>query len=381
MLTKRYLKKPLFIITILMIPILVLALKFSTGKDEGIIRVGLYIEDTTDNELAVQTTDKLLADSSGTAVTFYMTDSEEKIMDDVRSGYAVCGYVFPENFEEAVKNFVVGKKAELPFNPAIVKSIRKEQTNYSQIADEMIFTSFYETFSHEVLMDFMLNDKVDGKTRMEEGDRALLEEYYQSYDIKDELFRFEYADGSENTLLSEQDTSFLMLPIRGMILVVILLAAMTGGIVLYQDKERGVFQSITMNRRGIINYIYILIPTVLAGAIGLVGMWFAGTYTTTARELPAMVLYIFLVTGVCNILRRIFKEANWFVSFIPMFLLLNIILCPVFIDLSGMVPQIKYVQAVLPVYYGMNCLYDEGIRMTMAVIAAVLCLGIFKDKE
>lgn len=377
MLTKRYLKNPLFLITILMIPILVLILGLFTGEDEGVIRTALYIEETEDNALAVQTVEAL-KNNGGTAITFYEVDSEEKIRQDVKSGYAMCGYVFPRQFENAVNNYVEGNRGELPFSPAIVRCIRKEETNFSKIAEEMVFSSFYETFSHAVLLDFM--EKNQDGNGMEAEKVELLEEFYHSYDIQAELFRFEYMDGSENTLLAEESTSFLLLPVRGMIFILILLAAMSGGIVLYQDKECGVFQSIAMRRRGIIHYIYILIPTILAGAVGLLGIWFSGTYTEAARELPVMALYIFLVTGMCNILRRIFREFTWFVSFIPIFLIMNMILCPVFLDLSGIIPQIGYVQMVLPVSYGMNSLYDFSTRYHMGMIAAVLFLGIIGDK-
>lgn len=368
MLTKRYFKNPIIIFTILAIPLVVLALQFSTGKDEAAVKVALYVRES--DELSVKAIDSL-TDTEGSVVRFYQVDSEEKARTEVEKGSAVCAYIFPENFSEKVESFVKNDKSELDFNGHLIKCIQGDETNYTKITEEMIFASFYEKFANEILYEFML----DYKEGFGDEDWQIIRDYYDAYDIKAEFFKFEYMDGSENTLMKQQEASFLLLPVRGLILTLVLLAAMTGGIVAYRDREKGMFQSITANRRGMINYLYVLIPTTLTAIAGLIGIWFAKIWTDFSREIICMVLYVFLVTGVCNAIRKICCNGIRFASIIPLYLMFNLVFAPVFINLDTMIPQIKYLRFVLSVNYGLNCLYDTGMRSAMFVIGIVL-LGL-----
>lgn len=375
--TKRYLKKPMFVITVLMIPVLVIALRCSSGHDEAAIRAAVFVEESDCNDTAVQAAGRLIG-NEGKVISFYMADSEEQIYSDVESGYAICGYVFPADFATELANYAANNTAELKYDGAIVKCIRKEETNYSKVSDEMVFNSLYDEFADDILVDFIKNsDNID----FSEEDESLLEQLKESYNISSELFAFEYIDGQENVFLESGQTSFLMLPLRGLIYTLILLSSMSGAIILYNDKERGMFQSIAMYRRGFINYIYVFIPAFISGVVGYIGIWLAGVFTDISRELIVMVLYIFLVAGICNFLRRICRKQSWFVSLIPVFIMANVIICPVFADISGILPGAKYIQSFLPVYYGLNCMYDFKTRIVTFIIIAVSGFVMIKDYE
>lgn len=374
MLTKRYLKNPIFLITILVIPLVVAALRFTTGTDEAAVRVALCVKGQ--DSLSTQAVESL-TDNDSSVISFYRVTSEEEAYENVESGTAVCAYVFPNNFEEMVEKYVTGDRGELAYNGHLVKCIRAEETNYSKITEELVFASFYQKFANEVLKDFM----EEYRESFTEKDWKNVQAYYNDYSIEAEFFRFEYIDGSENTLMTQQKTSFLLLPVRGLILLLILLAAMTGGVISYRDKERGLFQSITVNRRGMLNYSYVLIPAVIAAGAGLAGIWFANIWTNVSREIICMTLYVFFVTGVCNLVRRVCRNGLRFASIIPLFLMFNMVFCPVFVDLSPMLPQIKYIQPILPVFYGLSCLYDNGVKIMMLIVGAILLAFVWIGHE
>jgi len=380
LLAKRFFRKPMFIITLFCIPICVLALRTNTGKDEAVVRVAVYVEDEGNNELADEAMERLLEQSDST-VRFYQVDSYETLCNQVISDTAVCGFVFPEDFKSVVKALAEGDRSKLPYRKAAVKCVKKEGSNFVQIAKEVVFTSYYEAYSKEILLNYMLNNEEHGTDKMTEEDLELLEKYRLSYDIQSEFFTFYHLDGSENTMLKDDSVSYMMLPVRGLILTLILLASMTGGVMLFRDKEKGMFDSIVLERRGIINYIYFLIPAFMAGMIGIIGIMFSGTAEALHQEIISMIIYVFFVAGVCNFIRILAGDINIFVSTIPIFLLMNIILCPVFIDINGMIPMGSYIQKVLPVYYGLSSLYDGQIQIIMMVVG-VLLLGVeTKDKK
>jgi len=308
-------------------------------------------------------------------------DSEEELKQNVISDKALCGYCFPADFEKAVKNYAIGEKSELPYKNALIKCYQKDSGNFIEVANEIVFTAMYEPYSREIQKNFVNSDTERGTDDLTEDDWKLIEEYFNSYDISDDLFTFMHVSGTEVSNEKQSKVSIMMLPVRGLILTLIFIAAMTGGVVLFRDKEKGVFQAITMSRRGILNYMYIFIPGFIAGVVGVAGIYFAGLGTGILNEVFCMFAYILLITGMGNIVRRLCRNVNFFVSCIPIYALLNLIFCPVFVDVSIMVPVAGVLKKMLPVYYGLSCIYDTHIKIGMIVAGAILMLSMIKDKE
>lgn len=52
------------------------------------------------------------------------------------------------------------------------------------------------------------------------------------------MFKFEYADGSDNSLLNDTYNNYYMLPVRGILAVLILMSGLAGVLMLNRDDEK-----------------------------------------------------------------------------------------------------------------------------------------------
>lgn len=369
LLSKRYFKKPMFLITILLIPVLSLTLRSYSGKDESVIQIVLYCQDTKENDLANRVIEELCSDNNN-AVRFYVADSELSFEKDVQNGTAICGYQLPDNFLEHLKNYVDKNKKDLPFDGKVIKCISLSNNNYVQLANEVIFSSVYSHFSEYVLDNFMnqspyiKNYSEDNKKELEE-----LRNQYDNLDVN--FFEFYNIDGSKNQFINQAVDSYLMLPVRGLILALILLAAMTGQILLSKDIESGFFDAIRLKRRRKLAYLYTLIPCVYAGFFGLFGILLSGTGEGISSEIINMFLYCFMVIGFINVIALILHNIYRFVSVIPLFIIINLIVCPVFINVTSSVPSLGYVRWILPLNYGLTGIHFTPSHVIMLVVGLI----------
>ena len=368
LLAKRYLKKPMFLIIVFAIPILSMVLKNTSGNGESALQVALYVENEGNNPAAEKVVNEL-CDFETNAIKYYRVDSEEKLEKAVQRGDAICGYVLPSGFEEQLKQFALGK------TKSIIKCMVVTDGSFVKLANEVMFSSVYKEYAKIVLEQYMDNAKLGYDFGIEDKDgiMKLRQERYKNLQLK--LFEVYYADGSRNKTIENASSGYLLLPLRGMILALILLASMAGGVLAFKDKEVGVFDVIRYKRQKKIQYIYVLIPTVVSSFMGLAGLILSGTAENIYMEIYNMILYCILVTGMTSILLDILNDLNRFVAIIPIFVIVNLILCPVFVNASGVIVAANYIKWALPLNYGLRGLHSHVAR-TIMIVAGVATIFV-----
>lgn len=370
LLSKRYLKKPLFIITIISIPLLSFALKNMSGKDERIMKVVLYEESAGANPIA----DKIVAslcDRESSSISFYTVDSENAFERDVQSGKAVCGYRFPANFEKHLTDYIQGNMEDLPFDNAVIQCMLIEDRIFVKLANEIVFSSLYDDVSITALKNYMQNSTyIDNFSESDWNQLLALRNQYDNLTL--DFFAFYYADGSENNLINNSEAqSYLTLPIRGLVYALIVLASMTGAILLFRDIEKGFFDAIPLKKQNVLSYLYVMIPTSIAGIVGFFGILISGTSENIGMEIYNTILFVFMTIGFISILHMVLTTLDRFVSILPIFIIINLIVCPVFINIQTAVPAVAYIRWILPVNHGMRGIHSIESRIIM------LCVGLF----
>nr|MDE6568692.1 hypothetical protein [Lachnospiraceae bacterium] len=91
LLTKRLLRKPSFILSLLLIPLFVLFLQRSLHSGDAILQVALCTESSDPSALESTLLTKM-ADASNSTVHFYICNSLPELQDDLKNNRAVCGY-------------------------------------------------------------------------------------------------------------------------------------------------------------------------------------------------------------------------------------------------------------------------------------------------
>lgn len=366
---KRILKKPMFQITILLIPILLFLLFTFNKSSDSLVRVALI----SGNDEYSQNFVKDLLDSSNHVISYYQCYDESQMRKDVLTGKAECGYIMPDDMPRKIAQFSSKKKQ------GIITAIVKKESISTKIVNEIIYGRLFSERAYPVLKDF-INEK--------QPDRLTSAEYEKMYDafskylIEPLMFSFEYADGSKNDLLNNDDSShnYYMLPVRGILSVLILVSSMSGVLMLSNDDRKNTWGFIRLSKRPAFNYFYIFMSILPIAICSLAAIFITGISTNVLNEIRLMVLYTLLLTGFSSLLKALIKNIYVLCSLIPVTVLLSLIICPVFIDIGSIVPQARFVRLFLPTNYYLDSIYSGPTQLKMFILAILVSLlAILKE--
>ncbi|MCM1245016.1 MAG: ABC transporter permease [Roseburia sp.] len=359
LIAKRLLKNPLFVVTLLLIPALVSGIRLLSGDAEGFLRVAVYAPASPAGATEQKLADYLFS-HSGSAVTFYQAESETALREDVMKGYAACGYIIPDGLDQKIRQF---NAARTP----VLKAIRQKSELRTKIIDELVYSGVYKFMSQELLNQFV-DRKMDSDVSQE------LTELYNSHLGAQAFLEYEMSDGSENKVLSRPDTNYMLLPLRGVAAILLLLAGMAGTLFWYGDSDKNIFAWLDKKEKQRIQLLYFLTPALLAGSSALLSIFLTGISSGILNELLCMSLFLFAATAFCRLFCLVLPRLEWMLAAIPFLAAAHLIICPIFIDLSTMVPIFRYIQKITPVTYYLNSLYSVRNKWLLAAFGVSTAL-------
>lgn len=366
---KRILKKPMFQITILLIPILLFLLFTFNKSSDSLVRVALI----SGNDEYSQNFVKDLLDSSNHVISYYQCYDENQMRKDVLTGKAECGYIMPDDMPQKISQFSSKKKQ------GIITAIVKKESISTKIVNEIIYGRLFSERAYPVLKDF-INEKQPDRLTSAEDEKMY--DTFSKYLIEPLMFSFEYADGSKNDLLNNDDSShnYYMLPVRGILSVLILVSSMSGVLMLSNDDRKNTWGFIRLSKRPAFNYFYIFMSILPIAICSLAAIFITGISTNVLNEIRLMVLYTLLLTGFSSLLKALIKNIYVLCSLIPVTILLSLIICPVFIDIGSIVPQSRFVRLFLPTNYYLDSIYSGPAQLKMFILAILVSLlAILKE--
>lgn len=366
---KRILKKPMFQITILLIPILLFLLFTFNKSSDSLVRVALI----SGNDEYSQNFVKDLLDSSNHVISYYQCYDESQMRKDVLTGKAECGYIMPDDMPRKIAQFSSKKKQ------GIITAIVKKESISTKIVNEIIYGRLFSERAYPVLKDF-INEKQPDRLTSAEDEKMY--DAFSKYLIEPLMFSFEYADGSKNDLLNNDDSShnYYMLPVRGILSALILVSSMSGVLMLSNDDRKNTWGFIRLSKRPAFNYFYIFMSILPIAICSLAAIFITGISTNVLNEIRLMVLYTLLLTGFSSLLKALIKNIYVLCSLIPVTVLLSLIICPVFIDIGSIVPQARFVRLFLPTNYYLDSIYSGPAQLKMFILAILISLlAILKE--
>lgn len=381
LLEKRILKRKMFQITLLLIPLLIFILHSFAYGDDSMIRVALYTDGSSDS-FSQQLIQKL-TEKEDSLITYYQVSSREVLMQDVLRGTAECGYLFPEFLDTAIEDFAQGKTNALPYEEGVICLVQTKSSLTARIFQEVLYSECYDQYACAVALDFLIQQHPELAKDPDLSQK--FQDYFQSYLGNEVVFQFKYADGSNNTVLNDQENiNYYMMPVRGLLALLTMMAGMSGILMYYEDQEKGYFQWIRLKRRSLFFYGYLLLPVLLVGSVSWIGIFFSGISGTFLKELAMMMPYLLLVTGFCNLLRLCCKNSSFLSALMPLYLLVSLILCPIFISLPP-TPWLRGIRYFLPANYYLQAFSDQNsfyllIFASLLVSAGTILMDHFKNR-
>jgi len=352
MLNKRLLKKISFLIILCSIPLLVLGVNLMAKQESGILRVILCQEDADD--LSEKIVSQLMDMKS--ALSFVEVETEEEAIRLVQANKADAAWIFPEDFEGVMKNYF----QEGIWDEPLIRVVEKEDNVMLHLSREVLFGGLYSSITYTVYEQFVRTEVLDGT---EVSDEELWESY-QKTNMEENMFVFSYLDGET----ADMGTSYMLYPVRGLLALVIVLCGLALGLYFMQDEQNGIFIRLPLNRTVLGSVLYQMPGLVDVGLVVLLALFFSGVAIGLLTELGLMFVYLWMVAGFSDLVRRLCKKQVRLGALIPMLVLVMLAVTPIFMG----APNMKWLQLLLPPYYYINALHSNAYRIGMLVYVAVI---------
>lgn len=355
LMNKAVLKRVSFIFILGCIPLLAAGVNLMAEQDSGMLRIVLCQESQEDDAVS-EIIEKLTGEDS--IIQYINASSKEEAEGLVQSGKADAAWIFQEDFQEKLDQCMANNGRTVPFITIIVR----EDNPILNLSTIKLFSAIYEACSYSMYSQYITGELAGGLEIQPEE----LETYYRNNSYEGNLFTFKYWDGTA----IETDVSYLSLPVRGMLALVIVLCGLASCMFFMQDEEKGVFTWLPVRKSLFLNLGY-HIPVLLdAGIVVLLALSLNSGFSTWWWEILLMLLYLLAVTGFCDVVRRLCGGIVKLGALIPVLLIVMLAVCPIFMK----APDLKPVQFLLPPYYYLNAVHNINYLVGMVIYIVLVYL-------
>lgn len=366
LLNKRLLKKRSFLILLLLVPLLVFGMRMIAKQDSGVITI-MLCKGETEDKVSEEVVNKLL--SSKSVIQYVTTNSKEEAYEAVKSGKVDGAWIFAENMQEQIDKFAESSVK----HGGIVTVVEREDNVFLQLAREKLYGELYDYVSFAIYKQYVTtNLGIEEKITEEEFLSA-----YEEKEIKEEIFEFSYLDPEEK-IDDAVSMHYLLAPVRGLLVLMVVLVGLASALYYEQDKREGNFARMPVKYRLWFEYGYHLIAITDCAIVVLAALYVSGTFLSIGKEVLFMFLYCMMCAGFVHLVRRLCGTAQRLAACIPILMIAMLVLCPVFFNVQGLQP----LQYLLPPFYYLQGLHNGTFLYQMLIYSVVaFVLGKVLPKE
>ena len=337
MLNKRLLKKTGFLIILILIPVFAFIFQYFVEQDNGgLMRIALALEDSED-AVAKRLLERVNQPSQ--VFDFTVCHSEEEAKRQVAGAKAEAAWVFVDDMDKRMQEIATGK------DRAIVKVYESEENTFLNISREKIFSVLYPEIAYYIYEDYITNEMLADEEISDER----LQEAYEVIGEEDSFIEFSFLDSNQEGI---EDANYLTSTLRGLLIVLMLLAGMAATMYHLTDREEGLFSWLPIKKWIFVSWGNNLAALSMAAVFVTIALIATGNYTSFWQETVAMVLFILAGSVFCSTLGVLLQQVHHMCVAVPAILVLCIVFCPVFFNIR--VPM----QQILPPYYYLYAIHS-----------------------
>lgn len=340
MLNKRLLHKKEFIILLCLIPVLVWCVTTFAKEDSGVVTVLLAMEDKND-ELACNIIDEMKQEES---IIRYVEVDVDRVYEKIEAGEADCAWIFRENLQDKLITTFAGKmEKEVP-----VYVVTQEDNVALQLARTKLYGYIFPHLAFLLCENYLETEILGGQQISIEE----LEEYYVQSAVEGSLIQVVQLSPDDMKQMSQKqedkNSSYLVAPLRGILMVLIIVTGLVVTMFYLQDQERGTFSWVPLHKRRRLLYSYLFPALFDTGLVVIISLFISEGGSLTSREVLVFLLYLPVVAVFCELMKIICRKKENLAKCIPLLSIAMLALCPVFLDMGrGFVPQYLFP----PTYY------------------------------
>ena len=296
--TKRILSQKLYLFMLLLVLVLTVTYRFLPAKSkEAVIRGGLYFEEETElTKLLVQD-----LEANSPLYRFYVAESEEELIRDVKSGYAECGFAFPAGYFES---YIKGK-------PDITGTqYYLESSTLSGAIGETLYSHLLQQIGSDILYEAVTDPEI----------RALLsQDVAQAMAGRDFINISSVVDGDYKPVSEEKK---LTLPILELLILLVVLTVLLSQLIYITDAEEKRYITLSGAERVSLRFTMALaglLPLLLFGTLSLL-------LTDGDANIPYFLLFTLIACPTGILLSCCTKKSISYLKMLPFIVLMTLVL-------------------------------------------------------
>lgn len=340
LLSKRLLFKVSFVLLLLSIPFLMYSVNLAMQGESGVLKIILCADE--ENIGAEEVINSIISDKS--IVLFEENSNLDASLSLLEQKKADAVWYFADNFDTKLNHYASGKSSK-PF----VTVYEREDTVPLKLSREKLFGKVYNKFSYYVYRDFIYSEIADSDKVSE----VTVKKYYDQTLRKNNIVQIKTIDGTEVS----ESASYLSSPLRGMLASLIVLCGLAGAMYFLKDKKAGRYDWLTSTKRIIPAFAECASAVVLSSLAVFISLFVSKIATDFASEALCMVLFTVATIGFCLCFAIIFRTPGVLGASIPAFIIIMMVLSPVFFNIQVLKP----VRMMLPTHYYLYSIYDAKV--------------------
>ena len=351
MFTKRLLKKPGFIILLLLIPVLIPLGNTIMTKNSGILKIALYSEDKGSYDIVSHLGEK------DSIILFEEYKEKEKAIHNVQEGNIDAAWIFCSDFEEKINYYASGKSKE-PF----VEIYESEETIPLKISKEVLYEALYESISYSLYSGYTKKEIIP---EIEENE---LHKFYNSERLRDiiEIKRL-------NPDVEVKKINYLTAPLRGFLSVLVILCALAAAMYFLEDNKSGRYDWLAKNKRIAPAFASCLSASILSSLAVFLAICISGNGNSVSEELLLSLIFAVSSAGFGVLFCIIFSSPLKLGACIPGIIIVTIVLSPIFFNLQILKP----LRMMLPTHYYLYSVNDNKYIAYMIMYTAIIYALVF----
>lgn len=361
LLMKRTLKKPVFLLFLLLLPLLSYGIdRLGQGESTG-MAAGLVLETKEQgrmgDERVLQEFLSVLQEKEG-ILRFRLYEDEAEMRRDVEKGELDCGVFLREDLWDGLNTGA--------WQDTVILYITSS-SGMTEIVKEKIASAVFTIYSERNYVNYVAQSGAFAAAE-ETSTRADIVSFakaaYETHLLEGSTFAFQYrGDSGNNGLMSDElPESASAFRLRGILAVCIFLSGLCGLLTDWKDREEKRF--VRFAPPILTAMVNVWIPTIFTSAAALFSLLLtgqaylsgdlggmAGLLSGIGKEIGALVFYQFLIVLYCSIIRVVLKKQEMIAAAIPLLTLASIVCCPVWIRLAVYLPFFRVLEKFFPVTY------------------------------
>ena len=366
LLAKRLIKKRTFIVLLLMIPVTVLLISLVAQGESGVVRIVL-VNEAKDSGAgsAGEAIKRLMKEES--VFLFKESNDREEAVKMIEKGEADEVWIFPEGYKKRTYDItasLINKKDDAAH---LVEVFLCEDNVMTQLSRLKLFGMLYSDLSFSLFENY-ISDVLKDDT-----EQAKLREIYGS----DNGYRQIFLYGTDKDMGSGGQGGYLFTPVRGLLLIMILLCSLATAMYFRDDLDKGIFTWMPVGNRWVFEHLYLLTGLFYGAVTVFITFLFSVIIQEIKKELVLMFLFIPACCCFSSVVRKITRNLKILSTVIPILILLLMAACPVFVYIK----ELKFIQLLLPPFYYLMALNNaDYFKYFVTYLILIIAVDVLLEK-